>query len=201
MNELIKIQTNENGQAVSAHVLHEVLSLCENFEEFFVKVSELRCSLDTTELKTLRKIIYLFLSKYSSAAITYLADNIDVETTLPCRQEILSKINESQMKTELLNNFTIAFPCYELIDKEVSVKGIGRIDILAKELQRKRPVIIEIKASKMNPNKQLLAYAKGYKNPILIAVTKEAIPIELRLKNIMYYTLEELKAGASQWVN
>ena len=202
MNELIKIQNNENGQAVSARDLHKALSLCKSFEEFFIKVSELKCSLDTiAELRTLRKTVELFLTKYSGDAITYLADSIDVETTLPCRQEISSEINESQMKEELLNNFTNAFPDYALIGVEVSVKGIGRIDVLAKECRCERPVIIEIKASDMNPNKQLLAYAKGYKNPILIAITKKMFPLERRLKAIAYYTLEELKEGANLWVS
>lgn len=202
MNELIKIQTNENGQAVSARDLHEALSLCKSFEEFFIKVSELKCSLDTiAELRTLRKTVELFLTKYSGDAITYLTDSIDAEKALPFRKEISPEIKESQMKEELLNNFANAFPDYVLIGAEVSIKGIGRIDVLAKECHSERPVIIEIKAGDMNPNKQLLAYAKAYKNPILIAITKNAFLLGHRLRGIAYYTLEELKEGAKLWVS
>ena len=35
MNELIKIQTNETGQAVSARDLHEALGLNQKFTDWF----------------------------------------------------------------------------------------------------------------------------------------------------------------------
>jgi anti-repressor protein len=40
MNELIKIQTNENGQAVSARELHERLGISKHFTDWFKQQSE-----------------------------------------------------------------------------------------------------------------------------------------------------------------
>jgi hypothetical protein len=94
---------------------------------------------------------------------------------------------EKYYRQEIINNFNKFFPKYNFIKQEVSVKNIGKIDILAKDKVSGRNVIIEIKTNKQNPNKQLLAYATGYDNPILVGITN--MDKKYYLDNIIYYTV------------
>ena len=85
------------------------------------------------------------------------------------------------------------FSNYIFIKDEYIVKNIGKIDILAKDKISGRDVIIEIKRDKNNSNKQLLAYAEGFDNPILIGITN--MNKEYYLKNVIYYSLDILNLG------
>lgn len=90
------------------------------------------------------------------------------------------------MVRDICNNINAVRPGIEVIQTEVEVEGIGRIDILAKEKKTRQHAIIEVKASQQNPNTQLLAYGVKYDNPILIAITKVPIPVERQLPGIEY---------------
>nr|DAW82340.1 MAG TPA: hydrolase [Bacteriophage sp.] len=95
------------------------------------------------------------------------------------------RIIEKYYRKEIINNFDKFFPKYKFIKQEVNVKNVGKIDILAKDKESNRVVIIEIKTNKQNPNKQLLAYATGYDNPILVGITN--MDKKYYLDNIIYY--------------
>lgn len=97
------------------------------------------------------------------------------------------KTIEKYYRKEIINNFNKFFPKYNFIKQEVSVKNVGKIDILAKDKVSGRDVIIEIKTNKQNPNKQLLAYVTGYINPILVDITN--MDKKYYLDNIIYYTV------------
>lgn len=201
MNELLKVEINDNQEPVmSARDLHEFLDSAKDFTEFFINVSEYRIRSNKSDLKMMREVLRSFVLKYGSDAITHLMDIVDIEMTLPCNQEVPRKFKEKQLQNNLLDNFCYAFPSYDLVGAEIPVNGIGRIDILAKDRETERPVIIELKIGGFNPNKQLLAYASEYENPVLIGVTETKIKPEMRNKDILYFTFLELKEGASQWV-
>lgn len=200
MNDLIKTHENEKGELeVIGRELHEFLNGAKDFTEFFIKVSEYRIKSSRSELKMLRQVLKPFVFKYGSNAITHLMDTIDVEMTLPRNQGVPRKFKEKQLQNNLLDNFCNAFPNYDLSGAEISVDGIGRIDILAEDKESKRPVIIELKIGSRNPNKQLLAYATKFKNPILIGITETELNPEIKNKDILYYTFYELEEGAAQW--
>ena len=201
MNEIIKVSYQNESPTVLGRELHEALESARNFTEFFVKVSEFRINMSRDELKILRSVLVEFASKYGAIVITYLADAIDAERVLPCKQETPRKFKEKQMQSSLLDNFCYAFPNYNLVGAEIPVDGIGRIDILAEDKESKRAVIIELKTGSHNPNTQLLAYATKYENPILIGITETRLSLKLKNSNIIYYTFSELKEGAAQWVN
>ena len=201
MNEIIKISYQNESPTVLGRELHEALESARKFTEFFVKVSEFRINMNRDELKILRSVLVEFASKYGAIVITYLADTIDAERVLPCKQETPRKFKEKQMQSSLLDNFCYAFPSYNLVGAEIPVDGIGRIDILAEDKESKQAVIIELKAGSRNPNTQLLAYATEYENPILIGITEIELNPSSRNNDIIYYTFSELKEGAAQWAN
>lgn len=76
-------------------------------------------------------------------------------------------------------------------DREYEVSGIGKIDILGIHPSG-RPVVIECKLGKVNPNKQLIAYSSCLSNPILIGITEEPISKKAQLPNINYLTYYEM---------
>ena len=201
MNEIIKVSYQNENPTVLGRELHKALESARNFTEFFVKVSEFRINMSRDELKILRSVLVEFASKYGAIAITYLADTIDAERVLPCKQETPRKFKEKQMQSSLLDNFCYAFPNYNLVGAEIPIDGIGRIDILAEDKESKQAVIIELKAGSRNPNTQLLAYATEYENPILIGITEIELNPSSRNNDIIYYTFSELKEGAAQWAN
>lgn len=201
MNELLKVELNDNQEPImSARGLHDELDNLDNFTDFFIKASEYKVALSKLELKTLRSVLKSFIFKFNSVAITYLIDAIDAEITLPCKQEMPREFKEKQLQNSLLDNFCYAFPDYELVGAEIPVAGVGRIDVLAKDKESKRPVIIELKTGSRNPNKQLLAYATKYDNPILVGITENNLSSANIHKGIFYFTFSELKRSSKQWV-
>ena len=80
----------------------------------------------------------------------------------------------------------------DFIQREYEVPGIGKIDILGKQIITDRPVVIECKLDNKNPNKQLIAYGSHFDNPILIGITEEPIPKKMQLPNINYLTYYEM---------
>ena len=97
---------------------------------------------------------------------------------------------EALIKDYIINNFNTIFPNYSFIKDEYEIKGIGKVDILAKDNVNNRDVIIEIKKDTSNPNKQLLAYSKGFNNPILIGITN--MNEKHYLDNIIYIKLKDI---------
>lgn len=195
MNQL---QVNFDTQTVSARELHEKLNECNDFKEFFVKVSEYRVLFDYDELRELREAVKKFFVKYGREAVVYLADSISCEMTIPCKSLETRKYEESEIKKQIVNNFNVLFPNFEFISCEKEVPGVGRIDIYA--VCNDRAVIIEIKTGNKNPNAQLLAYGYNFNDPILIGITQRQIGTEKQLKGISYYTFAELKESVEEWV-
>ena len=90
-----------------------------------------------------------------------------------------------------MDNFDKIFPECDHIQIEKNVKGIGRIDIYTEK--NGRPVIIELKIGRKNPNQQLLAYSAGFENPILIGITEFPLDEEQKISGIEYFSLHELE--------
>lgn len=195
MNELqlIKIDVNQNNeQVVSARELYCELDSIEDFQDFFIKVSEYRVAFKLGNLSKLRNILAAFVFKFDSDAITYLQDSIDAEMVLACKRCEPRESRESVYKNRIISGFAELFPDYDLVGSEVLVDGIGRIDILAFDRKSKRPVIIELKVGNSSPNQQLIAYASRYREPVLIGITEDAFPENRREKGIIYLTYSEL---------
>lgn len=201
MNELIKITYDGEHPTVSARELHDVLSSCKDFTEFFITVSAIKVSANREFLKCLQNEILPFSFKYGSEAITYLSDSISAEKFLPCNNPYPQIESEKDHQNYIVNHFTEIFPELDLGGYEVEVLGIGRIDILAKHKQTNRPVIMELKQGKINPNKQLIAYGSKYVNPILIAITEIEIPLSRREREIIYIQYWEVSNGQTYFVN
>lgn len=207
-NELVPVYVTSTGEkvvygmerpVVFAEELHKHLSQCTSFCEFFIEVSKLKVGYDQEELRLLLKEVEEYIPIYGAEVITYLKDCIMSEMIIPCKSKEAIDFTEANMKKEIVNNFTKAFPNYTFVETEKRVNGIGRIDIFA--LSGKRPVIMELKVKHKNPNGQLLAYATEFLNPILIGITQETIPLEGRLPQISYFTLDEIKSGIEEWVS
>lgn len=153
---------------------------------------------DREELKILIKALRNYYFKYGVETITYLIDSIHAEMTLPCNSVEARKFSESVMRKEILNNFNKIFPDFYNIETEKSVGGIGRIDIYAEKGER--PVIIELKINKKNPNQQLISYGAAFKNPILIGITELPLDEKQKVSGIKYYSLLELKEEIDNWI-
>lgn len=163
-----------------------------DFKSFFIIVCNCKISFNRSELKILYDALDKFESQYGITAIAYLKDCIQVEMTLPCKNLIKRRYTEKELQGILIQRFSAIFPAYELLSAEVPVKGIGRIDVLARDLKSNRYVVIELKVKNKNPTSQLLAYASNYNNPILIGITEEKLTADQRSPSVEYYTFKEL---------
>ena len=132
----------------------------------------------------------LLVLKFGEENLQQLKNFVYIHSDLltQCRREKV-KFKECSIKLHILDNFNNIFPNYEFIGKEVVVDKIGKIDILAKDKESGREVIIEVKSNTQNPNKQLLAYAKGYDNPILVGITN--MDKKYYLDNIKYIKISK----------
>lgn len=193
---MIKIKEKNEEQFVSEKELHELLSTINNFEDFFIKVSELKIHFNRTSLRILLNELEnkIYLKKFNIKSIIYLKDSIIAEMTLGCKNIINNDFSEKEMKECIIKNFSKIFPNYQYLGQEVKVKNIGRIDILAKDNLSNKDVIIELKLKNKNPNIQLLAYSKEYNNPILIGITEEKVKEIAGIKYLLFKNiLENLK--------
>ena len=196
MTSLIKIDVNDKyEQTVSARELHEKLDRIKDFQKFFIRVSELKVSFTRDNLKTLGNVVRLFIFRFDHVAITYLADSIDAERALPCKNVTIKQKTEKEYLNEIVLNFGVVFPDFNLIGTEVIVPGIGRIDMLCKHKHNNRDAIIELKMSGKNPNSQLIAYASAYENPILIGITEKPLSEQQAIDSIIYLTISDVYSG------
>lgn len=198
MNDLIKINYETEQPTVSTRDICEILDQCSDFTQFFIACSEMKLKFDREELKILIKALRNYYFKYGVETITYLIDSIHAEMTLPCNSVEARKFSESVMRMEIPNNFNKIFPDFNNIETEKSVGGIGRIDIYAEK--GKRPVIIELKINKKNPNQQLISYGAAFKNPILIGIAELPLDEKQKVSGIKYYSLLELKEEIDNWI-
>ena len=198
MSDLIKINYETEQPTVSARDICKILDQYSDFTQFFIACSEMKLQFDREELKILIKALRNYYFKYGVETITYLIDSIHAEMTLPCNSVEARKFSESVMRKEILNNFNKIFQAFYNIETEKSVGGIGRIDIYAEKGER--PVIIELKINKKNPNQQLISYGAAFKNPILIGITELPLDEKQKVSGIKYYSLLELKEEIDNWI-
>lgn len=160
------------------------------------------CNVSANKLEELRglsqslKSLDLYIDVNINSIIN-LADMIDMQIGLTALSLPNNKISEKEYHKYILDNFNQIFPNYTLQESEFKIEGVGRIDILAKDKNTKREVIIELKTKKQNPSKQLLAYSKDFENPILIGITEKEINIKSRIDGILYFTYKELGINLS----
>lgn len=133
-----------------------------------------------------------------------LFDNIEMLFTMNCvsgndvlRQSL--KITEKEIKDNLIQNFNKIFPNWEFIKDEYCIENVGFIDILAKDKETNRYVIIEIKKDETNPNKQLLKYSKGFINPILVGITD--MDKKKYKNNIIYFKTKDILNKLKQYID
>jgi len=90
----------------------------------------------------------------------------------------------------IIDNFKDVFPQYALICEQYKTKAGGFIDILAKDIESGRPVIIELKLGAKNCARQLYGYAVDFYNPILVSVTeKDVVNKQDDIKYVVYSEL------------
>lgn len=176
------------------------------FEEIFnythKKMISITCNMSANKLEELRslsqslKSLDLYINVNINSIIN-LADMIDMQIGLTVLSLPNNEISEREYHKYILDNFNQIFPNYILQESEFKIEGVGRIDILEKDKNTNREVIIEVKTKKQNPSKQLLAYSKDFENPILIGITEKEINIKSRIDGILYFTFKELGINLS----
>ena len=194
-NGIVPVYTTDKGDRVvdGRENIYARLRKHTDFEGFFVDVCKLKTQFSKSKLKNLHDIMDLFAENpFSRSAIVYIKDCILCEGVLPFNRHPERKSEESSKKQEIIKRFHAIFPAYSLLGCEVSVTGIGRIDLLATEVATGRYVIIELKAGGKNPSQQLVAYAFAYDDPILIGISEIPISKNNRISDVTYYTFEEL---------
>jgi hypothetical protein len=177
------------------------LQQLKTFEEIFnyahEKMISITCDESANRLEALRglsqslKNLILYIDVDINSIIN-LADMIDMQIGLTALSLHNNEISEKEYHKYILDNFNQIFPDYILQESEFKIEGVGRIDILAKDKNTDREVIIELKTKKQNPTKQLLAYSKDFENPILIGITEKEINMKSRIEGILYFTYQEL---------
>lgn len=197
MNELKNYKFDD--ETVEKEDLLKVLDSCKNFTEFFIACSELKSALNNADLRILAQAIYEYSEIYGLRTIILLAETLYADLNLPYRSIKARECTEAKMKKEILDNFDKIFPGCDHIEEEKYVKGIGKIDIYAEK--NGRPIIIELKIDRKNPNQQLLSYGSNFDNPILIGITETPFDNGSKIDGIEYYTFSELKDGVNNWVS
>lgn len=167
------------------------LDMCNDFESFFVKTSELKVSLDLEGLKVLKDLMRCYYSKFGVTPMVYLRDCIQADMCLPINRP-LREYSEAEMRKEIVENFSKIFPELHFICTEKEVDGVGRIDVFAEDATL-RPVIIELKSRNKNPNKQLLGYGATFENPVLIGITEWEFEESKKIAGIEYYSFREIQ--------
>ena len=74
--------------------LYKKLQECEDFQSFFILVSEAKVKANRDELEELREVVDMFMYSFDVSAIIYLKDTITCEMTLPCK----SRTNRTRKK-------------------------------------------------------------------------------------------------------
>lgn len=197
MNELKNYKFDD--ETVEKEDLLKVLDSCKNFTEFFIACSELKSALNNADLRILAQVIYEYSEIYGLRTIILLAETLYADLNLPYRSIKARECTEAKMKKEILDNFDKIFPGCDHIEEEKYVKGIGKIDIYAEK--NGRPIIIELKIDRKNPNQQLLSYGSNFDNPILIGITETPFDNGSKIDGIEYYTFSELKDGVNNLVS
>lgn len=174
---------------ISKEFIRDILFGCNGFEDFFVKASYLKTRMNISELKSLACVLDEEDFGYSEDAIVYLKDTIISEIVLNPKPADFNE-KETVAKKKVVENFQKIFPNYDFVKEEYTVPNVGRIDILAKDRATGRDVVIELKTGSKNPNKQLISYATGFENPILIGITQQEI--SQKHERIQYFTYQEL---------
>ena len=139
------------------------------FEEIFnythKKMISITCNMSANKLEELRslsqslKSLDLYINVNINSIIN-LADMIDMQIGLTVLSLPNNEISEREYHKYILDNFNQIFPNYILQESEFKIEGVGRIDILEKDKNTKREVIIEVKTKKQNPSKQIMEYSK-----------------------------------------
>lgn len=172
---------------------------CNDIESLFYYYNEIIKHFEYNDLYVLKDILGNSVFKYIYNCLLYKSLLSNIKYIINCKLFINMKSkkydnrkygNEILIKKYIIKNFNIIFPNYVFVKDEFIVKNIGKIDILAKDSISGRDVIIEIKKNKENPNKQLLAYSKGFNNPILIGITN--MDKKYYLKEINYIKVSNI---------
>ena len=170
----------------------EILQLflnCQDFEQIY-ELFEFLYDIKIINRYNLTRVKNYIIANFGFYAFDKLSVYYYKDIYSYSKSKLKNSKSEKQIQDYIIQNFNTIFPNYEFVGKEISVKSIGKIDILAKDKESGRDIIIEIKKGEQNPNKQLLAYAKGYDNPILIGITN--MKSDLYLKEIQYYNLTDI---------
>ncbi len=191
MNDLIKVSYENDRPTVLARELHEFLDKKDCFADFFIAVCELKVGMSFDELGVLNRVLDKFVQKFGNAVI-YLKDCVQTERVIPLKLSPCRQTPEETMRNKVLDNFEKIFPDYTFVQTERPVDGVGRIDIYGE--CAKRPVIIELKAGRKNPNPQLLAYGSRFYNPILIGITENQLSENQKNKNILYLSMDDIES-------
>ena len=162
------------------------------FQEFFVAVCKLKVEFSSNKLTLLLEALDHFNRMYGVETITYLKDIVICEKVLPCKNPVYRKNKEAELQRKICRNFNRIFPEFTLIGNEIPVKGIGRIDILAKDRLTNKHVIIELKVDGKNPTQQLLSYSHAFFEPILIGISDVQFGKEKMRKGIKYLTYTDI---------
>lgn len=171
-----------------------ILDYCKDYERFHSVACQLAHDLifqrRFSELTDLEKAIEIVGSKYKTGAHIYILEHISMYLAFlfhNCAK------NERDYQSDIVHKFDTIFPELELVSSERKIPGSSyRADILAKEKNSGRDVIIELKVKRNNPTPQLRKYSKYFKNPLLIGITEECLKDSEREKGIMYYTYADL---------
>ena len=87
MEETLKETRETDSITITAKALYELLNFSNSFEDFFIKVCEIKLIINKKDLKVLADVLRSFYSKYKTDAITYLIDSIIAEKALPCNNQ------------------------------------------------------------------------------------------------------------------
>lgn len=167
--------------------IFEELYECKNFEELFLAVRNYLYKLDMCHLSDLIHVLEKFYDIYGYELIQSLKEVVYEHCFIYKDKNYKDKVSESDIQKDIIKNFNKLFPSYHFVSSEKNIGGLGRIDILAKDNESGRDVIIELKIDGKNPSQQLAAYGSAFDNPILIGINQEGIKESMRVDNITYY--------------
>ena len=170
-----------------------ILDYCKDYEHFHATACQLAHELISqrrfSELTCLERAIELIGVKYNTNAYINILEHISLYLAFLLHG---SRKKEHDYQSEIIGKFNALFPNLDFVSSEYKISNSCRIDVLAKEKQNGKDVIIELKTGRNNPTPQLIRYSKYFKAPLLIGITEERLKDSEKEEGIIYYTYSDL---------
>jgi len=187
----IPIYLSDHNSDYTERIIHNAIIM--GYESYYDN-KDLSTDFDLINLVQTCKDISCEL--HCRSGLYYYLSDLQYTLTLAWRNSKKKKTNVSEKDYEelLINNWDNSSlgMTYHLVKSQHVLPDRDMVDILAKDIESGRDVIIELKKGSTNGYKQLRSYATFFHNPILINISVDEV--NSKRNDIIYFTFRQVLA-------